>query len=54
MSSPIPVYQKSIQDLKFLVFEIFKEESVTVILFGSRARGNFNQVSETAGRKTKL
>ncbi len=46
MSSLSPIYQKSIQDLKSLVFETLKEENVTIILFGSRARGDFSQVSD--------
>jgi len=46
MSSLSPIYQKSIQDLKSLLFETFKDENVTVILFGSKARGNFIQVSD--------
>lgn len=46
MSSLSPIYQKSIQDLKSLVFETLKEETVTIILFGSRARGDFSQVSD--------
>jgi len=46
MSSFSPIYQKSIQDLKSLVFETLKDENVTVILFGSRARGDFSQVSD--------
>jgi predicted nucleotidyltransferase len=46
MSNLSPIYQKSIQDLKSLIFEILREENVTVILFGSRARGDFNRVSD--------
>ncbi len=46
MSNLSPIYQKSIQDLKSLFLETFREENVTVILFGSRARGDFNQVSD--------
>ncbi|HET8687193.1 MAG TPA: nucleotidyltransferase domain-containing protein [Methanosarcina sp.] len=46
MSSLSPIYQKSIQDLKSLVFETLKEENVTIILFGSRARGDFSRVSD--------
>jgi uncharacterized protein len=46
MNSLSPIYQKSIQDLKSLVFETLKEENVTVILFSSRARGDFSQVSD--------
>jgi hypothetical protein len=46
VSSLSPIYQKSIQDLKLLVFETLKEESVTVIFFGSRTRGDFSQVSD--------
>lgn len=46
MSSLSPIYQKSIQNLKSLVFEILKEENVIVILFGSRARGDFSRVSD--------
>jgi uncharacterized protein len=46
MSNLSPIYQKSIQDLKSLVFDTLKEENVTVILFGSRARGNFSRVSD--------
>lgn len=41
-----PDLSKSIQDLKSLVFETLKEENVTVVLFGSRAREDFNQVSD--------
>ena len=46
MSSLSPIYQKSIQNLKSLVFETLKEENVIVILFGSRARGDFSRVSD--------
>jgi uncharacterized protein len=46
VSSLSPIYQKSIQDLKSLVLETLKEENITVVLFGSRARGDFNQVSD--------
>ena len=46
MSSLSPIYQKSIQDLKSLIFETLKEENVTVILFGSRAREDFSRVSD--------
>lgn len=46
MSSLSPIYQKSIQDLKSPVFETLKEENVTVILFGSRASGDFIRVSD--------
>jgi uncharacterized protein len=46
MSNLSPIYQKSIQDLKSLIFETLKEEDVTVVLFGSRARGDFNRVSD--------
>ena len=46
MSSFSTVYQKSVQDLKSLVFEILKEENATIILFGSRARGDFSRVSD--------
>jgi predicted nucleotidyltransferase len=46
MSNLSPIYQKSIQDLKSLIFELLKEENFTVILFGSRAREDFNRVSD--------
>lgn len=46
MSNLSPIYQKSIQDLKSLIFETLKEENFIVILFGSRARGDFNRVSD--------
>ncbi len=46
MSNLSPISQKSIQDLKSLVFETLNEENVTVILFGSRARGDFSRVSD--------
>lgn len=46
MSSLSPIYQKSIQNLKSLIFETLKEENVIVILFGSRARGDFSRVSD--------
>lgn len=46
MNSLSPIYQKSIQNLKSLVFETLKEENVIVILFGSRARGDFSRVSD--------
>jgi uncharacterized protein len=46
MSNLSPIYQKSIQELKSLILEILKEENATVILFGSRARGDFNRVSD--------
>jgi predicted nucleotidyltransferase len=46
MSNLSPIYQKSILDLKSLVIETFKEENVIVILFGSRARGDYSRVSD--------
>ena len=46
MSSLTPIYQKSIRDLKSLIIEFFKEENVIVILFGSRARGDYSRVSD--------
>lgn len=46
MSSSSSIYQKSIQNLRSLIFEALKEENVTIILFGSRARGDFSRVSD--------
>lgn len=46
MSNVSPIYQKSVQGLKSLVIEIFKDENVIVILFGSRARGDYSRVSD--------
>ena len=46
MSNVSPVYQKSIQNLKSLIFETLKGENVTVLLFGSRVRDDFIQVSD--------
>jgi uncharacterized protein len=46
MSNLTPVYQKSIRDLKSLLIEFFKEENAIVILFGSRARGDYSRVSD--------
>ncbi|AKB83865.1 hypothetical protein MSBR3_3287 [Methanosarcina barkeri 3] len=46
MSNLTPIYQKSIRDLKSLLIEFFKEENVIVILFGSRARGDYSRVSD--------
>lgn len=46
MSNVSPVYQKSIQELKSLIFETLKGENITVLLFGSRAREDFSQVSD--------
>jgi predicted nucleotidyltransferase len=46
MSSLTPIYQNSIRDLKSLIIEFFKEEDVIVILFGSRARGDYSRVSD--------
>ena len=46
MNSLTPIYQKSIRDLKSLIIEFFKEENVIVILFGSRARGDYSKVSD--------
>ena len=46
MSSFTPIHQKSIQNLKSLVIELFKEENVVLIFFGSRARGDYSKVSD--------
>jgi predicted nucleotidyltransferase len=46
MSNLTPIYQKSIRDLKSLIIEFFKEENVIIILFGSRARGDYSRVSD--------
>ena len=45
MESKITVYERSLELLKSIVKDVFKNESVRVILFGSRAREDYLQTS---------
>lgn len=46
MKSETTVYESSLELLKDLVKDVFKDEDVTVILFGSRARGDYLETSD--------
>jgi predicted nucleotidyltransferase len=40
MKSTEKIYKKSCKMVKSLILDVFKDENVTIILFGSRAKGN--------------
>ena len=40
------IYENCCKMLKSLIFDIFRDEKVTIILFGSRAKGNFYDNSD--------
>lgn len=40
MKSTDVIYEKSCKMVKSLILDIFKDEKVTIILFGSRAKGD--------------
>jgi len=46
MKSKTTVYESSLESLKNIVKDVFKGEDVTVILFGSRARGDYFETSD--------
>ena len=46
MKSKSTVYESSLELLKDIVKDVFKGESITVILFGSRARGDYLETSD--------
>jgi len=46
MKSKINVYESSLELLKDMAREVFKGENVTVILFGSRGRGDHLETSD--------
>jgi len=46
MESKTAVYESSLELLKSLIKDVFKGEHVTVVLFGSRARGDNLETSD--------
>jgi len=46
MKSKISVYESSLGMLKDMARDVFKGEDVTVILFGSRVRGDYFETSD--------
>jgi len=46
MKSKISVHESSLERLKNIARDLFKGEHVTVILFGSRARGDYFETSD--------
>ncbi len=40
------IYEKSLEQIKKAVLDAFRGEDVIIILFGSRARGNFDRRSD--------
>ena len=46
MKSKVNIYERSLELLKDIVKDVFKDEDVLVILFGSRARGDYFETSD--------
>jgi len=46
MKSKTGVYENSLELLKNMASDVFKDEEVVVILFGSRARGDYFETSD--------
>ncbi|MBN2185944.1 MAG: nucleotidyltransferase domain-containing protein [Dehalococcoidia bacterium] len=46
MKSKTTVYESSLESLKNIAQDVFKGADVTVILFGSRARGDYFETSD--------
>jgi len=46
MKSRSTVYESSLELLKGIVNDVFEDEEITVILFGSRARGDYFETSD--------
>jgi hypothetical protein len=46
MKSKTTIYENSLELLKDIVEEVFKGEDVMIILFGSRARGDYFETSD--------
>lgn len=49
MKSRSTVYESSLELLKDMVRDLFKGEDVMVVLFGSRARGDYFETSDVDG-----
>jgi len=46
MTSESTIYKSSLELLKGIIRDVFKDDDVTVILFGSRARGDYFETSD--------
>ena len=46
MKSTESIYENCCKMVKSLILDMFKDEKVTIILFGSRAKGNFYDSSD--------
>jgi len=46
MKSKVNIYERSLELLKDIARDVFKGEDVTVVLFGSRARGDYFETSD--------
>ena len=46
MESKVSIYERSLELLKNIIGEVFEGEDVTVVLFGSRARGDYLETSD--------
>ncbi len=40
------IYRKSLEQIKSMVLETFRGDDIRIMLFGSRARGDFNRGSD--------
>ncbi len=40
------IYKKSLEQIKSMILETFRDDDIRIMLFGSRARGDFNRRSD--------
>ena len=43
MTGPDDIYRKILKKLKSMILETFMDDDISILLFGSRARGEFDR-----------
>ncbi len=46
MTESDDIYRKSLEQIKSTILETFRDDDIRIMLFGSRARGDFNRRSD--------
>src|SRR3989304_8667839 len=47
MTESDKIYRKSLEQIKSMILETFKDDDIRIMLFGSRARGDYNRRSDS-------
>ncbi|MCZ7372505.1 MAG: nucleotidyltransferase domain-containing protein [Candidatus Methanoperedens sp.] len=46
MTESDKIYRKSLEQIKSMILETFRDDDIRIMLFGSRARGDYNRRSD--------